>query len=133
MADGVSFTITGGGELERAFKRLGQRSNEIVMENLKRAAHSVADRMAAAYLSASGKPVNRIYIKTGLSSRGNPYASIVVEPGEDRMEINLELGTKRTEAKPWFRSTFRSKQTQEAVENEVIAALQQIIEEESLL
>jgi len=133
MADGVSLKVTGDKELERAFKRLGTRSNDIVMEKLKRAAHSVADRMAAAYTAASGKPITRIYVKTGLSSRGNPYASIVVIPGEDRMEINLELGTRRTAAKPWFRATFRSSETQAVAEREMQAAVEQIIKEERLL
>lgn len=132
MADGFSFKVTGDKEIERAFKSLGARSNDIVMEKLNRAAHSIADRMAAAYLAVSGKPVNRIYVKTGLSKRGNPYASIVVDPDADRMEINLELGTKRTQAKPWFRSTFRSSQTKEAVEAEIRDAVEQIIKEESL-
>lgn len=132
MADGMSFKVTGGEELERAFKRLGERSNEVVMERLKRAAHSIADRMAAAYLGVSGRPVHRIYVKTGLSSRGNPFASIVVIPGADRMEINLELGTSRTEAKPWYRSTFRDTKTKQVVETEVQAAIEQIIAEESL-
>lgn len=131
MADGVSFKVTGDKELERAFKRMGERANEIIIEKLNRAAHSIADKMASAYLAASGKAVNRIYVKTGLSKRGNPYASIIVIPGADRMEINLELGTKRTEAKMWFRSTFRSKETKETAEREVQAAIEQIIKEES--
>lgn len=132
MADSVSFEIAGGKELEQAFKALGKRSNEVLLEKLKRAAHAIADRMAAAYVGVSGNPIHRIYVKTGRTNRGNPYASIVVVPGDDRMEINLELGTKRTAAKPWFRSTFRDTKTAEAVKDEVEDAIEQIIKEGSL-
>lgn len=133
MVDGVSFKITGQKELERAFRALGARSNEVVMERLRLAAHSVADRMAAAYSAASGNPVNKIYVKTGISGKGNPYASIIIVPGADRMEFNLEFGTSKIKAIHWIRSTFRSAETKAAAEREIQEAIQQVIKEASVI